>query len=161
MKTKPTVRTLLAAAIVGLVVGFAAVTVPACGGIKTNVSPVADVANAGGKVEDYAHVILTSAQYAQTAGIISRQALDDVALAVNKIGHVGLDLKAALDAYNAAKAAGSDLALQRAAVSQALAALSQALADVGQAVPSGTVSQIDQAAGNILGLIAQVKATVL
>lgn len=144
-----------------------AATVPACNKIRTNVSPVADVANAGGKIEESAHAILVAAQQgnatilASGQPLVSRDQLDQVALAVNKIGHLGFDLGAALDAYNAATSAGSDLTAQKAAVSQVLASLSQALADVGHAVPSGTLDQIDAGIANILAILAQVRGATL
>lgn len=139
-----------------------------CATVHTNVSPVADIANAGAKLQESAHVIFESAKTANATinpstgqPIVSRPALDQVAMAVNKVGHLGLDLKAALDAYNAAKAAGADLTAQRAVVGQVLNALTQALQDIGRAIPPGIVQQIDQAASVILGVIAQVKGAVL
>ena len=144
-----------------LLLAVALATAPACDkALKTNVSPVADVANAGGKIEDAAHVVLTTARQAQGQGQISRAALDQVALAVNQVGHLGADLAAALDAYNAVKAAGGDLTLQRAAVQQVLGAVSSAMADVGQAIPSGTLQAVDAAVSSILSIVTQVKGVV-
>lgn len=131
-----------------------------CASIHTNVSPVADVANAGAKIEDSAHAIFVSAQSAEASKLITRVQLDTVAIAVNKIGHLGLDLKASLDAYNVVKAAGKDLTVQRSAVQQVLAAITQAMADVGKAIPPGTVQQVDQLATSILGVVAQVQVGV-
>jgi len=139
-----------------------ATTMAACAPVHTGISPVADVANAGAKIEDSAHAIFVAARDTNAAApnLVSRPALDQVAIAVNKIGHLGLDLKAALDAYNAAKTAGADLTAQRATVQQVLAALTQALQDVGKAIPPGTIQQVDQLATSILGVLSQVKAGV-
>lgn len=133
----------------------------ACGfTVKTGVSPVADVANAGTKIEDTAQLIFTTASQAQAAALISRTALDTVALAVNKVGHIGIDLNATLGAYNQAKAAGSDLTAQRAAVQTVLSTIEQSMADVGTAIPRGTLADIDNAATSILTIVAEVKGTV-
>lgn len=143
-------------------VGAAFLTMPSCAGFKvqTGVSPVADIANAGAKIEDTAHTILTAAATYQKEGAITRDNLDTVALAVNKIGHVGKDLKSALDAYNAAKAAAKDLTLSRTAIDASLSAIGQALADIGNAIPPGTLQRIDQAALAIVDVVMQVKGTV-
>lgn len=148
-----------------LILFLALVLLPSCATVQTHVSPVADIANAGGKVEESAHAIFVAAQQGNTtivngSPLVSRSALDLVALAVNKLGHLGLSLDDALGAYNAAKGAGSDTTKQVAAVQQVLSAIQQALNDVGKAIPSGTIAAIDQAATSVLGIIAQVKATV-
>lgn len=128
--------------------------------IKTGVSPVADVANAGGKIEETAHVILTTAVSSQKAGVIPETAVDLVAIAVNRIGHLGLDLNAALGQYNKIKAAGGDVTAQRSLVSQTMALLTQTLADVGKAIPEGTVKTIDDAVSAILSIILSVDEAV-
>jgi hypothetical protein len=140
---------------------------PGCAHIQTGLGPVADTANAAGKIEEEMHGILVEAQKANATPnpntgqpLLSRSGLDQVALAVNKVGHVGLDLRAALDAYQAAKTAGSDVSLQRAAVQQILATVNQALADVGKAIPQGTLQAIDQLAINVLGFVAQIRVGV-
>lgn len=149
-----------------LIGGGALATTPGCASVQTHVSPVADIANAGGKVEESAHAILEAAISANQTivngkPLLARAVLDDVALAVNKIGHAGLDLNAALNAYNAAKAAGSDTSKQAAAVQLALITIQQTLADIGKAIPNGTIAAVDQAAVAILGIIAQVKGVGL
>lgn len=128
-------------------------------------SKVAAVADVATKIQSTANVILHAAVAANATVIpstgkplVSRQALDDVALAVNAIGRGGLTLKTALDDYNVAKAAGKDTSAQVAAVQKILADLNAALAQIGKAIPNGTVQAIDQAAVTILGLVAQVKA---
>ena len=136
-----------------LVVGLCA----GCAGtLKTNVSPVADIANAGGKIEDSGQAIF-QATIKSTA---PQKAKDDVAIAVNKLGHVGLTLNGALAAYNAAKAAGTDLTAVRAAVLQALGVVSTFLTDIGKALPPGTLQTVDALASTILSIVAQVKVGV-
>lgn len=139
-----------------------------CATVRTNVSPVADIANAGAKIQETAHVIFESAKTANATinpstgqPLVSRSALDQVAMAVNKVGYLGLDLKASLDAYNAAKAAGADLTRQATAVRAILDALCDTMHDVGAAIPPGIIKTIDDAAATILGIIAQVRGAVL
>jgi hypothetical protein len=169
----PTVADLKKGAGVGVILlacalGAGAMTLPACASVQTHVSPVADIANAAGKVEESAHVILVEAQKANQIPnplkpgelLVNRGNLDRVAIAVNKLGHLGLDLDAALGDYNAAKAAGKDLTAVRAVVSKALADISTALGDVGEAIPNGTLAAVDQAVGSILGILATVKGVV-
>jgi hypothetical protein len=158
-------RTLIVLPLLAALLGGA--SLPACSHVKTNVSPVADVANAGGMIEDSAHAILVAAQRGNATiqpngqPLVSRQALDDVALAVNRIGHLGLDLGAALNAYNAAKAAGSDTSAQKAAVQLVLASLNQALTDIGHAIPNQTIAAVDDGVNNILSILAQVRGAAL
>ncbi len=156
---KSTIR-VLALACVLISAGAASAACPAQ--IKTNVSPVADIANAGGKIEQTGHQIFTSVVKAHDAspGLVSQQVEDGVALAVNKLGHVGLDLDAALGAYNAAKAAGGDLTAQRAAVVKILATVEQAMADVGKVLPPGTIQTVDALVTDVLTAVATVKLGV-
>lgn len=148
-------RVLMTLLVVGLLAG-----VPACASVQTHVSPVADVANAGGKIEDAAHAILKAAETAQGTGLITRAALDDVAIAINKIGHLGIDLKAGLDAYNLAKASGVSTVAQVAAIQQVITTLNQTLADIGKAIPNKTIAAVDAAVTTIVTLIGVVKGTV-
>lgn len=141
-----------------IIVGLSAYS--ACASIRTNVSPVADVASAGSKIEDGAHAILVAAQSAEASKLITRAQLDTVALAVNKIGYLGLDLKAGLDDYNSLKSAGKDLSGIRSGLQQVLATLTQTMQDIGKAIPPGTIQQVDQLATSVLGVIAQVKLGV-
>lgn len=120
----------------------------------TKVAQIADVA---AKVELSAGALLKQAQQAQAAGLITRTQLDVVALAVDKIGRLGLDLQSGLSDYNAAKTAGADTTKQAAVVNKIVADITQALADVGKAIPNGTVAAIDQAAVQVLGLVVQIK----
>lgn len=153
--------------VVAIALGAGALsTMPGCASVQTHVSTVADLANAGGKVQESAHAILEAATQANATIIngqpmVARIVLDDVALAVNKIGHAGLDLDAALNAYNAAKASGGDVIKQSAAVRLALNTIQSALTDIGKAIPNGTIAAIDQAAVTILGVIAQIKGAGL
>lgn len=135
------------------------VSVPpsACGAkIKTNVSPVADVANAGGTIEESGQAIFQ----ATIKSTVPQKAKDDVAIAVNKLGHAGLTLNAALAAYNTAKAAGADLNAQRATVQQALDVVNTFLADVGKALPPGTLQAVDALVNIIINTVVQVKVGV-
>lgn len=159
MNVKSTTTKLLSLiAVIALSMG-----VTACGPktVRTNVSPVADVANAGGKIQESAHVILVTAKSAHDQKLISDGALGITAIAVNKIGELGLDLKLSLDAYNVAKKAGSDTAKQKEAVNAVLTAMTATLADVGKAIPSGVLRRIDEAASTILQLIALTKGGLL
>ncbi len=138
----------------------------ACGGKAP--TPVAGVADVATKIELSANAILHAAQTANATvspstgqPLVSRQALDDVALGVNAIGRAGLTLKAALDDYNAAKAAGANPTAQVATVQRILADINTALTAIGKAIPSGTIQAIDNAAAAILTAIAQVKASTL
>ncbi len=135
--------------VVGLCAGCA-------GTLKTNVSPVADIANAGGKIEDSGQAIFQ----ATIKSTVPQNVKNDVALAVNKLGHVGLTLNGALAAYNAAKAAGTDLTAVRAAVLQALGVVSTFLTDIGKALSPGTLQTVDALASTILSIVAQVKVGV-
>ena len=132
-------------------------------------TPVATVADVASKIEDTAHEILTTAKTYHDSAVlnpinstllVSTATLDTVALAVNKVGHVGLNLKTALDAYNVAKIAGMDLTAQRLAVQKLMQAVTDAMADVGKAIPNGTIQQIDTLVVQVLGLVAQVKTGV-
>lgn len=133
---------------------------------KAPPTPVATVADVGAKIEDTAHEIFTTAvsfNVNHVSGpngklLVPTDVVDHIAIAVNKVGHVGIDLKVALDLYNTAKANGKDLTGAKLAVQQALNIVTQAMADVGKVLPAGTVQQIDTLISNVLGLVAQVKA---
>lgn len=130
--------------------------------VKTGVSPVADIANAGGKIEDSGQAIFQATIKARAASptIVSQQAADDVAIAVNHLGHAGLDLNVALTAYNVAKAAGGDLALQKFNVQKELNIVNQFLTDIGKALPAGTLQAVDLIVTTVLQVIADVKVGV-
>lgn len=136
----------------------------ACGGVKiaTGVSPVADIANAGGKIEDTGQAIFQATIQARTASptIVSQGAADAVAIAVNKLGHVGVTLNAALTAYNTAKAAGADTTQQKLAVQQGLTTVAAFLTDVGKALPTGTLQTVDTLVNTVIDIVAQVKLGV-
>ena len=138
--------------------------VSGCGGVKvaTGVSPVADIANAGGKIEDSGQAIFQAVIQARSASpsTVPQSAANAVALAVNKLGHAGLTLNAALTAYNSAKAAGSDLTAQRAAIQLELGVVSQFLADINKALPTGTLQTVDALVNVILDTVLQVKVGV-
>ncbi len=128
-----------------------------CGtNLKTNVSPVADIANAGGKIEESGQAIF-KATIASTA---PQNVKNDVALAVNKLGHAGLTLNAALTDYNAAKAAGTDLTKQRAAIQAGLAVVQQFLTDINKALPPGTLQAVDALVNVVLQAYTQIKVGV-
>lgn len=140
------------------------VLLSACGGAKINtgVSPVADIANAGGKIEESGQAIFQAVTKARVAtpNIVSQQAADNVAIAVNRLGHAGLLLNASLTSYNTAKAAGQDLTAQRLAIKQALAVVDQFLVDIGKALPTGTLQTVDALVNLIVNTVLQVKVGV-
>lgn len=134
-----------------------------CGAhVKTGISPVADIANAGGKIEESGQAIFQAVVKARAASptTVSQKAADDVAIAVNKLGHAGLTLNAALAAYNTAKASGSNLTAQKATVQQALDVVQTFLTDVGKALPTGTLQTVDALVNVIIDTVVQVKAGV-
>lgn len=149
-----------------LVVCLSFVFTPACAhNPPTTVAAVADVAT---RVVDSASALLDQAQAAAaltnpTTGkpFITRAQLDTVALAVNATGRGGLALRVALDDYNAAKAAGKELAAQKAVVQKIVADITAAMQSVGKAIPAGTVTGIDQAIAGVFSLLVQVKAGAL
>lgn len=145
------------AAAILLAIGLAA-TLPACASSQ-NPPPtkVAQIADVGAKVEASAGQLLKTATSLQAAGVITRAQLDIVAIAVDKVGRIGQDLKTALDDYNALKAAGKDPSAASAAVQKAIGDVVSALADVGKSIPNGTVQAIDQAVTAVFGVIAEVK----
>jgi hypothetical protein len=127
-------------------------------------TPVASVADSATKVEQSANVILHAAQTANATvvpstgkPVISRDALDQVAIQVNKLGRLGTTLKSALDSYNAAKKAGADLTQQRLAVQQIVGEIASGINVVSGAVPPGTVSAIDNAVAAILSVLVDVR----
>lgn len=148
-----------------LLIGSLLLPTASCGKftVATGVSPVADIANAGGKIEESAHAIFTTAQTlnsvtkADGSPVVSTRVLDQVALAVHTIGHIGLDLDNALVAYTAAKTAGKDLTAQKVAIQKVLTTIGGALADIGRALPPGTISSVDRLVTTILDVILQVK----
>jgi hypothetical protein len=147
------------------VIAFAfAMPIGACGGVKvkTGISPVADIANAGGKIEESGQAIFQAVTKARVAtpNIVSQKAADDVAIAVNKLGHAGLILNDALTAYNTAKAAGTDLTVQKAAIQQELTVVNQFLTDIGKALPTGTLQAVDALVNTIIDAVLQVKVGV-
>ncbi len=128
-----------------------------CGAhVKTGVSPVADIANAGGKIEESGQAIFQ----AVIKSDVPQATKDAVAIAVNKLGHAGLDLNAALTAYNTAKAAGKDLTAQRATVQQGLALVNDFLTQVGKVLPLGTLQTVDALVNVILDTVVQIKVGV-
>ena len=135
-----------------------------CGShVKTGVSPTADIRNAAGKVEETGNVILKTVVKAQQdmPDRIKRETVDQVALAINRLGHVGLDLNGAIDAYLAAKAAGKDITLSRAAVQKILTSVDDVMKEVGKALPPGTLQTVDQLVQQVLGLVIQIRTEVL
>ena len=133
-----------------------ALTFSACASVNTGISPVADIANAGGKIEDTGQAIFK----ATIQSTVPQTAKDSVALAVNKLGHEGVTLNNALSAYNAVKASGGNLTAQRAAVQQALGVVSQFLTDIGKALPAGTLQAVDTLVAVIVDTVVQVKSGV-
>lgn len=141
---------------------------PAC---ATNPPPtaVASVANVGGQIEATAHTILTTAQSLNQnqiqnpvshALLVPTAAVDQIAIAVFKVGHLGIDLGAALNTYNAAKLAKQDLTEPAFVVQQLLNLVTAAMLDVGKAIPPGTVQQIDTLVTAVMTLVAQFKTGV-
>lgn len=137
-----------------LIVGLCTTACPAH--IATGVSPVADIANAGGKVEDSGQAIFK----AVVASTAPQPVKNDVALAVNKLGHAGLLLNASLGAYNQAKAAGSDLTQQKLAIQSELGIVSQFLTDINKALPPGTLQEVDALVNIIINAVLQIKTGV-
>jgi hypothetical protein len=135
-----------------------------CGGVKiaTGVSPTADIRNAAGKVEESGQAILQAAIKARNASpnIVSQQALNDVTLAVNKLGHAGLDLNAAIDVYLQAKAAGTDLTAQKMVIQKGLDTVNSFLTDIGKALPPGTLQAVDALVNVIIDAVLQIKTGV-
>lgn len=138
---------------------------PACASHSAPTA-VASVADVGSKIEDTAHLIFTTAvafnvnQVKAPNGtlLVPTVAVDRVAIAVNKVGHVGLDLNAALTEYTADKSVGKDLTAAKLLIQQALNIVTQAMADIGKVIPAGTVQQIDSLITSVLSLAAQIKA---
>lgn len=143
--------------------GAAALSMTACASTAPPPTKAAAVADNATKVEQSANVILHAAQQGNSdilpsgRPLISNDALVAVALAVNKIGHLGIDLKSALADYAAALKAGADVGAQRAVATKVLADIATTLADIGKAIPSGTLSAIDQAVTDILFVLNLVK----
>lgn len=137
---------------------------PACGGVKvsTGVSPVADIANAGGKIETSGQAIFQAVIQARAAspGSVGQVVVDDVAMAVNKLGHGGILLNSALSAYVTARNAGADLTAQRLGVQQALLTVNAFLTDIGKALPPGTLQTVDALVNTIITTVVDVKAGV-
>ena len=130
-------------------------------------TPVANVADIATKIQQSANVILHAAQAGNATivpstgqPLVARKSLDDVALQVNKIGRLGLGLRAALDDYNRVKASGKDPASQRIAIQQALVDLTGSLNIIGTVIPKGTLADIDAGITAILGFIAQIRGGV-
>jgi hypothetical protein len=135
---------------------------------KAPPTPVAAVADVGSKIEDTAHEIFTTAVAFNANGVqnpvthtplVPTAVVDQIALAVNKVGHVGLDLHAALLEYNADKAAGKDLTAAKLLVQQALNVVTNAMADIGKVLPAGTIQQVDTLITSVLSLVAQLKVS--
>lgn len=143
---------LLALLVVGLCTGCA-------GTLKTNVSPVADIANAGGKIEDSGQAIFqaTIKARAATPNLVPQKVANDVALAVNKLGHAGLTLNAALTAYNVEKAAGRDVTAQRDAIQQGLAVVERFLTDITVAVPANIIPTVNQLLNTIIDAVTTIR----
>jgi hypothetical protein len=141
-----------------------ALSFTACGGVKiaTGVSPVADIANAGGKIEESGQAIFQAVVKANAATptIVTNKIEENVAIAVNRLGHAGLLLNAALTSYNAAKAAGTDLTAQKAAIQSELLIVDQFLTDIGRALPAGTLQTVDALVNVIVDAVLQVKTGV-
>lgn len=135
---------------------------PACGATIASHPPtaVAAVADIGTRVEKSAGALLVVAVNARADGFITEPQLDQVALSVDKIGNLGLDLKAELDNYTLLKAASKDLTLARAAIIKTEGDLVSTLNDVGLSIPSGTVATIDKAISDVL-LIIETASGVL
>jgi len=132
-------------------------------------TPVAVIADTGGRIEDTAHEIYTAAYTYNKNQIVNpvthnllvpTPVVDQIAMAVNKVGHVGLDLNAALLSYNQVKASGQDPVTQRAAVQRLLDSVFSAMGDVQRALPPGIVTQIDELVVAVLKLVTQVKGQV-
>jgi hypothetical protein len=125
-------------------------------------TPVGNVANIAGEIVQSADTMVKTAAslHASVPTVMTDNRLAAVAIAGDKIGREGQDLQAALTAYNAMKAAGSNTVQQAQGINTLLAAITQALSDVGMQIPNGTLSQIDQAVATIVGLVAQIRAGV-
>ena len=136
---------------------------------KNPPTAVATIADTGGRIEDTAHEIFTAVvTYNKNQNVnpvthnllVPTPVVDQIAIAVNRIGHVGLDLNAALLAYNQTKAAGKDPVLERLAVQRLLDAVFSAMGDVQKALPPGVVTQIDELVVTVLKLVNTARAGV-
>lgn len=143
-------------------IAFSLVVTNGCAHVKTEVSPTADVRNAAGKIEETGHTIFTTAVKLRKdmPDRMPQVAADQIAMAVNRLGHVGLDLNKALDAYLTAKAATQDLTQTRAAVQAILGSVNDAMTEVGHALPPGTFQQIDVLVQQVLGLVLQIRGVL-
>jgi hypothetical protein len=126
----------------------------------TKVAGVADIAT---RIEMSVTVVLHEAVIANATivngkPLVSRDALDTVAIAGSGIGRAGLALTAALNDYNTAKAAGKDTTKYAAIVQQILADINGVLVQISHAIPNGVVASIDNAVTVVLSLLTQVKA---
>ena len=137
--------------------GVLALLLTACAGNP----PVQTVASLGTQVEQSIDAVLTAAQAAQTAGLISRDQLDRVAIVADKAGRDGRSLANELTQYDSLKAAGGSTTAIVASIQGLIADISSQLGTVGIVVPNGTVQQIDTAVATALSIVASVKAGVL
>ena len=137
-------------------------SMPACS--QNPPTKVAALADSATKVQQSANVIFHATEAASAIVVpstgrplVSEQQLITVALVVNKVGHLGVDLAHALQDYTAATKAGKDLTLIRAVAQKAIADLEGAMADIGKAIPPGLIRTIDQAVTDIFFAINLVK----
>ncbi len=134
-----------------------ALALPACATFHAAPTPVAGVADIASRIEDSAVTLLQYTVTAQKQGLVSEAQVDVVAIAVDKIGRAGLDLRIALDDYKAVKAAGKDVSAQLANVQRIVGDINTSLALIGKAIPSGTVATIDQAVVAIVNILATIQ----
>jgi len=142
-----------------LAFALAGAAMSACADVTASQPPtkVAAVADVGSRIQDSANALLHQAQTAASTKLITDQQLVVVALVVDKIGRLGLDLRRGLDDYNAVKSAGGNTQVAAAALQTTISDITKALADVGKQIPNGTVAAIDQAVTTIFGILEQVK----
>jgi hypothetical protein len=125
---------------------------PACVHFSKAATPEQKVADVVSKVESSATQLLKIAQTAQTDGVISKDQLDHVALAVDKIGHLGVDLNVELQDYSKLKAAGKDVAKVVALIDTTKANLLTTLSDLGVNFPPSVKAGIDTVVNIIISL---------
>ena len=132
-------------------------------GCAPALTPVQNLANLSTKVVSTFSAVLTAVQQAHqaTPTLVTEAMVDQVAIAGNALGRDAETLANELQQYDTITAAQGNTATIVAAIQQTLADLNAQLATVGKAIPHGTVSTVDAAIAQAIGLVSQIQAATL
>lgn len=133
---------------------------PACAIFTKAPTPISVTADVASRVEASAGQLLQIAVTARQSNQITQDQLDQVALGVDRIGRLGLDLRSELNDYSNLQAAGKDLTTIKSLIGQTQSNLINTLTDLGVKVPASTSASVSNAITSIISIVASLQGAL-